>query len=117
MATPRKLRSRVDRLNEICYRVCTAQLAPDVPSPASLRTQFLTQTLDEYEPTGIRSESQVLSTAEAFVERDRLTTSYLMREWSTGLMVYELAPGRAGANYLAATSSLTQPVRRHSWWA
>jgi len=67
MATPQKLRCRIQKITDHGDHVYTADLSPERPLPRFKPGQFLHLTLDDYDPSGFWPESRVFSIASSLL--------------------------------------------------
>ena len=93
MATPRKLRCRVNRTTDHGDHVYTIELEPETKPPAFRPGQFLHFALDDYDPSRFWPESRVFSIANS-PSTLPLRITYSVRGRYTARMEKELAPGR-----------------------
>jgi NAD(P)H-flavin reductase len=94
MATPQKLRCRVQKITDHGDHVYTVDLALERPLPRFKPGQFLHLTLDDYDPSGIWPESRVFSIASSPAQRNDLRIAYSVRGRYTARMENELQEGR-----------------------
>lgn len=94
MATPQKLRCRVNKITDHGDHVYTVDLAPERPVPRFKPGQFLHLTLDDYDPSGFWPESRVFSIASSPAQRNDLRIAYSVKGRYTARMENELNPGR-----------------------
>ena len=94
MATPQKLRCRVNKITDHGDHVYTVDLAPERPLPRFKPGHFLHLTLDDYDPSGFWPESRVFSIASSPAQRDYLKIAYSVRGRYTARMENELQEGR-----------------------
>jgi len=94
MATPQKLRCRVQKITNHVDHVYTVDLAPERALPRFKPGQFLHLTLDDYDPSGFWPESRVFSIASSPAQRNDLRISYSVRGRYTARMENELHEGR-----------------------
>ena len=94
MATPQKLRCRVNKITDNGDHVYNVDLAPERPLPRFKPGQFLHLTLDDYDSSGFWPESRVFSIASSPTQRNDLRISYSVRGRYTARMENELHEGR-----------------------
>jgi NAD(P)H-flavin reductase len=94
MATPQKLRCRIQKITDHGDHVYTVDLALERPLPRFKPGQFLHLTLDEYDPGDFWPESRVFSIASSPSQREQLRISYSVRGRFTARMENELQEGR-----------------------
>ena len=94
MATPQKIRCRINKITDHGDHVYTVDLAPERPVPRFKPGQFLHLTLDDYDPSGFWPESRVFSIASSPAQRNDLRISYSVRGRYTARMENELQEGR-----------------------
>jgi ferredoxin-NADP reductase len=95
MATPQKLRCRVNNIVSHGERVYTLDLIPHSPPiPRFKPGQFFHLALDPYDPAGFWPESRVFSIASSPRDRNRIQFTYSIRGRYTARMEEELATGR-----------------------
>jgi NAD(P)H-flavin reductase len=94
MSMVRKIRCRVERVDNHGDQVYTVDLRPERTVPVFQPGQFLHFTLDEYDPSGFWPESRVFSIASSPKDRDRLRIIYSVKGVYTTRMEQELAAGR-----------------------
>ena len=93
MATPRKIRCRVEQVVAHGDRVYSVELQPEQPLPLFQPGQFLHLALDAYDPAGFWPESRVFSIASSPDQRRRLCLSYAVKGAYTTRMEQTLRPG------------------------
>jgi ferredoxin-NADP reductase len=94
MATPQKLRCRIQKITNHGDHVYTVDLVSERPLPRFKPGQFLHLTLDDYDPSGFWPESRVFSIASSPAQRDHLKISYSVKGKYTARMENELHEGR-----------------------
>lgn len=94
MATPQKLRCRVQKITDHGDNVYTVDLEPERPLSRFKPGQFLHLTLDDYDPSGFWPESRVFSIASSPAQRNDLRISYSVKGRYTARMENELQVGR-----------------------
>ncbi|MCJ7748899.1 MAG: FAD-dependent oxidoreductase [Desulfobacterales bacterium] len=94
MATPQKLRCRIQKITNHGDHVYTVDLAPERPLPRFKPGQFLHLALDDYDPSGFWPESRVFSIASSPAQRNDLRISYSVKGRYTSRMENELQEGR-----------------------
>jgi len=94
MATPQKLRCRVQKIINHGDHVYTVDLKPERALSRFKPGQFLHLALDDYDPSGFWPESRVFSIASSPAQRNDLRISYSVRGRYTARMENELHEGR-----------------------
>ena len=95
MATPQKIRCRVQKIIDHGDQVYTVDLVPERLVPRFKPGQFLHLTLDDYDPSGFWPESRVFSIASSPAQRNILRISYSVRGRYTARMENELHEDRS----------------------
>ena len=93
MATPRKIRCRVEQVVAHGDRVYSVELLPEQPLPLFQPGQFLHLALEAYDPAGFWPESRVFSIASSPDQRRRLRLSYAVKGAYTTRMEQTLRAG------------------------
>lgn len=93
MATPRKIRCRVSRIQPHGDHVYSLELTPERPLPAFAAGQFLHLTVDPYDPSDFWPESRAFSIASHPRQRDRIEIVYSTIGRYTHRMEAELREG------------------------
>ena len=93
MATPQKLRCRIQKITDHGDHVYTVDLVPERPLPRFKPGQFLHLTLDDYDASSFWPESRVFSIASSPIQKNELRISYSVRGRYTARMENELQEG------------------------
>ncbi len=93
MATPRKIRCTVEKVDDHGRRVYTLLLKPDTKVPRFKAGQFTHLTLADYDPSFSWPESRVFSIASSPQERDEVRITYSVKGAYTRRMEAELCEG------------------------